>query len=150
MPRYRRIARLLPSLALAACAEISAPGPLHVTVAARPDTITPGDTMRIDVTIRNVSPRPATFNANCTISFQVRPVRDTTDVANPGPIFCFAFIEEVTLGPFESYRRGFQWNAMQRSCESTTCVLVPVPSGDYRLTGSLNGLLSPAVPLTIR
>lgn len=137
-------------LASGACDAISGPLPLQVSVAARPDTLAPGDTTRIAVTIRNLNPRAVTFNSNCTISFQVRRVGDTIDVANPGPIFCLLFIEEVTLGPFESYTRGFQWNARQRSCDGAMCVTVPVAAGNYRLTGSLHGLVSPAVALTVR
>ena len=156
MLSFRQALVVVPGVmfAVGACDAIGSPVPLQVSVAARPDMLAPRDTTRIDVTIRNISPRAVTFNSNCTISFQVRAVGDTTDVANPGPIFCLAFIEAVTLAPFESYTSRFQWNAMQRSCEGTTCVLLPVPPGDYRLTGSLyhegDGLRSPAVRLTIR
>jgi len=152
MLSFRQALVVVPGVifALAACDAIGDPIPLQVSVTARPDALAPRDTTRIDVTIRNLNPRAVSFNSNCTISFQVRPVGDTTDVAYPGPIFCLAFIREVTLGPFESYTSGFQWNAMQRSCEGTTCVAVPVSAGDYRLTGSLYDLVSPAVPLTVR
>jgi hypothetical protein len=152
MLSFRQALVVVPAVifAFAACDAIGDPIPLQVSVAARPDALAPRDTTRIDVTIRNLGPRAVTFNSNCTISFQVRPVGDTTDVANPGPIFCLAFIREVTLGPFESYTSGFQWNAMRRSCNGTTCVAVPVPAGAYRLTGSLYDLVSPAVPLTVR
>jgi hypothetical protein len=148
MLRFRPL--LVSSLALAACTDLTAPGSLQVSVRTSRAVIAPGDTTQITVTVRNLSAKPVTFNSNCTISFQVRPVGDTTNVANRGPIFCLAFIDAVTLGPLESYTSGFRWNAMRRLCQGTTCAAVPVPAGDYRLTGSLDGLVSPAVPLTVR
>lgn len=152
MLSVRQALGLLPAalLAASACDAVSDPIPLDVSVVARPNTLATGDTTRIDVTIRNFNLRPVTFDSNCTISFQIRPVGDTTDVANRGNQICLAYVRETTLGPFESYTEGFRWHATRRSCAGTTCVIVPVPAGDYRVTGSLHNMVSPPVPLRVR
>jgi hypothetical protein len=156
MLRFGRLvgAFAAPALLLTACSEINAPGPLQVSVAVHPNTLAPGDTVQIALTVRNISSQPVTFNVVCAIDVRVLPVGDTTDVTKPGPRICIMIYAPVTLAPSEALEQTYPFNALRWTCDAGSCGYAPFPPGSYRVTGVVfyerGPGVSPPIPLEIR
>jgi hypothetical protein len=155
MLRFGQLVVSFPAVALllAACNEINAPGPLQLTVAARPDAIRPGETTEIVVTARNISSGPVTFQRYCSFGFELEArLGGATPVTFPSGV-CLAVYAPVTLQPLESVEDVLQWDGFHYVC-SGTCVRAPVAAGLYRLTGGMRyggaTIRSAPVPFTVK
>jgi len=144
---------LVSSLALAACSDATAPGPLAVTVDLARSTIARGDTTHLTATIHNISTRPVTFNNVCAFDVRVQPVGDTPDLL-PRQRICIAIYAPVTLAPSESVVWTLLFDAMAEQCHGSICMWEHLPVGDYHVWGVLNYAEGPAVsapvPLEVR
>jgi hypothetical protein len=126
------------ALALTGCGEISAPGPLQVTVAARPDAIAPGDTTQIVVTVRNVSAGRVWVNPPaCNLGFELVSTHDgATPVTLPSGM-CPAVYGPVSVEPGESLERTVAWDGFYYDCTGSSCARAPVAPGSYKLIGGI-------------
>lgn len=141
-------------LVLAACSDVTSPGPLDVSVAVSRSTMSLGDTTEITLTIRNISMQPVTFETICTINVRVLPVGDTTQVT-PLLLPCVMMSRQVTLLPADTLTRTFHFDGHEAECTSGyVCGWALLPKGDYFVWGLLDydqgpGISRP-VPLTIQ
>lgn len=137
----------------AACNDVTAPGPLDVSVALARSTIARGDTTHLTATIHNISARPVTFNNVCAFDVRVIPVGDTPDL-RPRQRVCIAIYAPVTIAPSQTVAWTLLFDATAEQCHGSICTWDHLPVGNYRVWGVLNyadgpGVSAP-VPLEVR
>src|SRR5258705_894501 len=128
----------------AACSDVTAPGPLDVSVALARSTITRGDTTHLTATIHNISTRPVTFNNVCAFDVRVIPVGDTPDL-RPRQRVCIAIYAPVTIAPSGTLVWTLRFDATAEQCSGAICRWDQLPVGDYRVWGVLNYAEGPGV-----
>jgi len=152
MVRFRLL--LVSPLLLAACSDITGPGPLQVSATTSRAVMTPGDTTAITLTVRNISAKPVTFERICAFDVRVLAAGDNTDVTHRAPRMCVAMSWPLTLQPTETFAQTFLFTATVGSCLPGSCYPDPLQAGDYVIKGVLFYEKGPAVsdpvPLEIR
>lgn len=137
----------------AACSDVTAPGPLDVSVALARSTIVRGDTTHLTATIHNISARSVTFNNVCAFDVRVVPVGATPDL-RPRQRVCIAIYAPVTIAPGESVVWTLLFDATAEQCHGSVCMWDRLPVGNYRVWGVLSYAEGPGVsapvPLEIR
>ena len=130
MRRFRRVAVLVPALALAACQESAAPitdlDALQLSVSVSPATVTAGTPADIRLTIANPTMRTIEFQA-CPIYYWVDDSETGALVAGSRSIGCIAassVYNPIFLEPFESKVFTWRWTETEG-----------VPAGRYRAYG---------------
>lgn len=146
MLRIRRLARLLPVIALAACEATSAPttdlDALLLSVSVSPATVIAGASANIKLTVANPTLRTVEFQT-CPIYFWVEDAQTGAMVGGSRSLGCLAVAlvyDPVRLGPFESRTFTWRWTGVETQ---------DVPPGRYRLYGWLGWEQRASTPVAV-
>ena len=153
-------------MSMTACGQAAILGPeslgrgsamgIVLSVAVPRQALVPGDTARIQTSVRNTNSFPVTLNfaAGCQVLYYVEDAGGQVVAPDGGGWMCAAAVTSLTLGPGAVETRTFEWTMERTIRNGTRAHAEPLPPGRYQVYATLDSeavrLRTSPVPITLR
>lgn len=105
---------------------------LVLSLDATPQTISPGDTVRIEVTLRNATGYAIRLEAGgCPILHYIENAVGEIVVPEGGGWYCITILQSITLGPGETREYSARWTGESCAWVDGQRHCAPLPTGEY-------------------